>query len=424
MRQIPRDKAFDNSLAFLKEGYSFVSSRCDRLNSDIFRTRIMLNPVICMRGAEAAALFYEGDRFTRIGAMPTTVLHLLQDVGSVQSLDGAAHRNRKQMFMSMMSTHGIDRIAEIFAEEWRRAVPRWRERSPIVLQDEAGDVLTRTAMRWAGLSVEGDEVRQRRRELMAMIENAGSFGPSHLWARLLRRRSERWAARMMRGVRNGRIKAASGTPIAILADHRDSAGQRLTDDIAAVELLNLLRPIVAIGRFIVFAALALYQHPGWRHRIAGGDMVMLEPFVQEVRRYYPFFPVIGGRVRDEFVWQDYAFRRGAWVLLDLYGTNHDKRLWPEPEAFKPERFEGWQGDPNTLVPQGGGTFETGHRCPGEWITIAIMKEAVRLLSCEMSYEVPAQDLTVRLDRMPALPEEGFIIAEPKAAGAVCLHRST
>ncbi len=37
-------------------------------------------------------MFYSGDRFTRTGgAMPPTVLRLLQDKGSVQQLDGAAH---------------------------------------------------------------------------------------------------------------------------------------------------------------------------------------------------------------------------------------------------------------------------------------------------------------------------------------------
>ena len=38
--------------------------------------------------------------------------------------------------------------------------------------------------------------------------------------------------------------------------------------VAAVELLNLLRPTVAIARFIVFAALALHLHPEWRARVA------------------------------------------------------------------------------------------------------------------------------------------------------------
>jgi cytochrome P450 len=100
----------------------------------------------------------------------------------------------------------------------------------------------------------------------------------------------------------------------------------------------------------------------------------------------------GGRVLEPFAWLGYVLERQDWVLLDVYGTNHDARLWPEPEQFMPERFREWRGDPYTLIPQGGGAFETGHRCPGEWLTIALIKKAVRQLS-DTRYSVPDQDLS-------------------------------
>jgi fatty-acid peroxygenase len=174
--------------------------------------------------------------------------------------------------------------------------------------------------------------------------------------------------------------------------------------------LNVLRPTVAVGRFIVFAAHALHENPQWAEHFAAGDEEDLEGFVQEVRRYYPFFPVIGGRVRHPFIWRGHAFKTNDWVLLDLYGTDHDQGVWRQPHEFRPERFRAWQGDPNSLIPQGGGPYDTGHRCPGEGITIALMTQAVRMLTLEMSYSVPPQDLAIRLDRMPALPNGGFVVA--------------
>jgi fatty-acid peroxygenase len=81
---VPSDgHLIDATVALLREGYEFIPNRCGRLNSDIFLTRLMLRKVICMRGPEAAALFYGSDNLTRVGSMPQTVLRLLQNKGSV-----------------------------------------------------------------------------------------------------------------------------------------------------------------------------------------------------------------------------------------------------------------------------------------------------------------------------------------------------
>lgn len=120
---IPSDGAPDSTLAFLRDGYLFVSKRCDRLGSDLFSTRLMLRRAICMRGAAAAELFYGSDLFTRVGAMPITVLKLLQDFGSVQSLEGAAHQHRKRMFLSLVTPEAVAGLSELTEAEWLRRVP-------------------------------------------------------------------------------------------------------------------------------------------------------------------------------------------------------------------------------------------------------------------------------------------------------------
>ena len=75
----------------------------------------MLHPVYCAYGREAAEFFYGGERFGRVGAMPPGVLHLLQDVGSVQQLERLAHRHRKAMFHHLLGPVGVaalsDRVA-------------------------------------------------------------------------------------------------------------------------------------------------------------------------------------------------------------------------------------------------------------------------------------------------------------------------
>ena len=46
--------------------------------------------------------------------------------------------------------------------------------------------------------------------------------------------------------------------------------------------------------------------------------------------------------------------------------------------------------------------------PGEDLATRLMLLALQLL-LELRYEVPAQDLAIAMDRLPAIPGEGFII---------------
>jgi fatty-acid peroxygenase len=100
----------------------------------------------------------------------------------------------------------------------------------------------------------------------------------------------------------------------------------------------------------------------------------------------------------------------------VYGTDRDPRSWDEPDRFLPERFVGWPGDPYTFVPQGAGEHSGGHRCPGEWGTIALVRSAVRALTRDISYTVPDQDLRIARGHIPPRPASGFVLA-PTGAGA-------
>ncbi|MEV1332414.1 cytochrome P450 [Micromonospora costi] len=407
MATIPTDRVPDSTLALLREGYRYIGTRCDRYGSDVFQTRLLLRRTICMRGRPASVLFYDTERFERAGAMPVRVQWTLTGRGGVQSLDGAAHRDRKAMLMSLMTPSAIRHLGQLFDDEWRARISVWEGAGPVVLYRELGRMLTRAVCAWAGVPLADAQVTRRTADLHAMIGSGAAIGPVHWWGRLARRRGERWLAEVVDQVRAGTLPAPAGSALRVIAEYRDTRGRVLPRRIAAVELLNLLRPTVAVGRFIVFAALALHDHPAWRERVRE-DADATEPFVHEVRRYYPFFPAASARVRRPFEWHGYQFPRGRRVLLDLYGTNHHPSLWPEPERFRPERFADRRPDAYALVPQGGGEH-SGHRCAGEWITIELMKRAVTNLTSTIRYDVPPQDLAVDLRRLPALPPSGFVV---------------
>ena len=403
---IPDLGVLDSTAGFLADGYEFGRRRFARVGVDAFRTRLMGRPVTVLYGAEAARRFGDGHHFSRDRALPSTVQHLLQDKGSVQTLQDDQHRHRKSLFIEVLRPPQLERLRAAFAAEWREARSH-ADGAPMAVADASAVALTRAVLAWCGIPPQRVHTTRLSEHLVAMIDNAARLGPSHWRARLTRRRTERWAAQVIEAVREGRMPVASDAPIAALARHTDATGHPLTLDIAAVELLNLLRPTVAVSRFLAFAALALIEHPEWCARIRDGAPI--EWFVNEVRRTAPFFPVVGGTARSPFQWRGSRIAVGDWVLLDLWATNHDPRTWSEPDRFDPDRFADWNGDVNTLIPQGAGSLEEDHRCPGEGAAITLMGEFARSF-CAGEVHVPEQDFTVDLRRFPAMPADHVRVA--------------
>ena len=412
---IPRDRSVDSTLALLLDPYHFILKRCHLYGADLFKTRILLRPTICMTGPEAAELFYRQDLFVRHGATPDRIQKTLLGQGGVQGLDDEAHKHRKQMFISLMTSERVNYLKELTTESWRISTQNRAAKNQVVLYDEVQKLLTRAACTWAGVPLPESELGRRAAELTALFDSAGAVGPKHWWSRLSRQRSEGWIADVVESIRAGRLSPLEDSASHVIATWRDLDGQLLSPRIAAVELLNVLRPIIAVSVFITFAAHALNRFSGCRQELLADDE-NLELFVQEVRRFYPFFPAVMARARRDFDWNGYQFPRGRRVMLDLYGTNRDPRVWNAPEEFRPHRFRHWNGSPFNFIPQGGGDHELNHRCPGEWITIELMKVSCKFLTETIDYNVPDQDLEIDTRRLPALPRSRFVIGNVATRG--------
>jgi fatty-acid peroxygenase len=424
---IPRDPAPDSSIFLLREGYEFIWNRCRRFDSDLFQTRIMGKKTICIHGPEAAALFYDTTKFQRHRAVPRRVVTSLFGKGAVHTLDDAMHQTRKAAFLRLMTPAQMERLMAETAQCWRRAIGRWEQQSgPIVLLEEARCILAEAICNWAGVPIRPTELSERARDLANMVDAFGGFGPRLWQGKLARMRSERWIGRLIQQTRRGALHPDSNTALYAMAHHRDVNGKQLSTKTAAVELLNVLRPTVAIAWYVAFAALALHEHPEAREAIARepigeGAGKYADLFMQEVRRFYPFTPYLGAKVRSAFEWRGHAFEPGTLVLLDVYGTHHDPRVWTSAEVFQPERFREWGESLYDFMPQGGGEHATGHRCPGEWITMHNLTLALHFLTRCTTYDVaPDQDLTIDLTRMPTRPKSGFVIRNVRSTPALQL----
>lgn len=172
-----------------------------------------------------------------------------------------------------------------------------------------------------------------------------------------------------------------------------------------METLNLLRPLVAVSWLVSMGVRALEDLAVLRGRLAGGGISPIW-VAQEVRRVYPFAPALAATPTADLVWRGVEVPAGSLLVFDVWATDHDPDPHafdpdPAPHAFDPDRFATADPTPYDLVPQGGGEVSTGHRCPGEDLTLAVLATLLRALA--VARVRVGNGTGVRLDRMPPDP---------------------
>ncbi|MFL5998023.1 MAG: cytochrome P450 [Streptomyces sp.] len=409
----------DSSLALLAKGYTWLPERRLHTAAPLVRARLMGQQAVALHGPEAVRFFYDERHVERGTALPGPVLSTLFGHGAVHTLDGQEHRERKGMFLSLLTGPQtvaalVDRVTAV----WDEAVESWAGR-PVVLFDEASRILTRGVCQWAGIPL--DDPDSTARDMVAMVDGFATPGQRHWRARRARARSEAWLGGLVEEVRAGRATAPAGSALDTVVRHRDADGRLLDPHTAAVELLNVIRPTVAVCWFVSYAGHAL-RTPGVKERLREDDAAYAVAFAHELRRFYPFAPFLGGRAVTDLEWQGEPIPAGTLILLDLYGQNHDPDLWDEPYAFAPQRFVGRPPHRDELVPQGGADRATGHRCPGEDITVALLAALGPRLA-RLEYDVPDQDLRIPLTRIPARVRSGFVIQAVRTRVPAAAHGS-
>ncbi|MGZ9928773.1 cytochrome P450 [Streptomyces sp. NC-S4] len=406
----------DSTLALLTHGYAWAPElRRRHAGSTAVPTRLIGRPAILLHGPAAVDFFYDERHVLRHGALPGPVLDTLFGRGAVHTLDGESHRVRKELFTTrLMTPDGVDALGRLTREHWLRTVDGLRGRRA-VLFDEMAVALAAAVCEWSGIPLtEGAAARSLAEDCVAMVDGFATPGPHHWRARRARSRQESAFARLIADVRRGTATRPSGRGSDVLeavAGHRDADGSPLDLRTAAVELLNVLRPTVAITWFATFAAHALHRFPAVREELRANDGPYARAFAHEVRRCYPFVPFVGGLAARDLRFGGQEVPEGTLVLLDVPGHHRDPDLWPEPHRFDPRRFLGREPGPGELIAQGGGNPRTGHRCPGEDITIRLLAILAATLA-DLELDVPEQDLGIPVGRIPTRPRSGMIVQVP------------
>lgn len=431
----PRTLLRDDSLSLLIRGYGFgvhLWRRADR-GARAVPFRLLGREALFVRGEEGVRLFYDDSRISRHGAMPAFIQESLFGHGSVHSLDGADHRHRKATFVDVL--YDDDEVRRLLPEldrQWRGELDAWIAGGDHTAYDAAVGALGRAIMRWAGIpGTPAAQTRWARRQAQIVDGFGVPYSPEYLFALANRRWSDRHAGALVDAVRTGALDPAEGTALHAWAWHRDRSGRLLSAKQAGIEVQNSFRPMIAVSRFVAFAAKELHDRPDWRVRIAaetaerdslvGGELATM--FAQEIRRTAPFVPMLPAWADTDIELDEQRVAKGGRVVLDILGTDTDAQEWESPAHFDPERFRGIDDYEalEAFVPQGGADVRTGHRCPGEKLTIAGLAAAVAALS-DPRVRISGRGLEVSRRRMPTKPRSGGRVRSVDAPSACPFHR--
>jgi cytochrome P450 family 135 len=135
------------------------------------------------------------------------------------------------------------------------------------------------------------------------------------------------------------------------------------------ELRDQLMTLLLAGHETTATALAwtfdlLLRHPAelgrLRDSLEAGEEGYLKATIAESLRLRPVIPLAGRRLAEDLVTDDLELPAGTDVTAAIWLTHTNADLYPEPFAFRPERFLDQAPDTYAWIPYGGGV----RRCLG------------------------------------------------------------
>src|SRR4051794_10083614 len=203
--------------------------------------------------------------------------------------------------------------------------------------------------------------------------------------------------------------------LAMLVQARDEDGNSLTREDLRDELLAL----IGAGHETTAAAIAwgaefLAHDEALRERARNGDDDYLDALVKETLRIRSPLGASSVRVLDEpFEIGGHTIPAGVPILINGWGLHHDASLYPEPDAFRPERFLDRPPEPYTWLPFGGGA----HRCLGAALAELEIKVALGALLRRVDFTAADREPAPAVRRgVVVIPLGGARPLPPRGAG--------
>jgi cytochrome P450 len=429
----PSAPALVQTWRWLRWGSSLgLLERYQRQYGDVFRVEVLGPSYRCdgrrwPLSRRTCVVYSAPETIREIFALTGDVLHAGEALAPLEGvlgrraltlLDGAEHRDERRDMLALLSTDRLDRLEHRMVLAAARAVDRWTPGSGLDLWnliERTVDELNHAT----ALARHPDEVtwlrrmvhRARRGFLLRLFmqtvrggraEAGGRTDPSwravrDLVARQLhegRARTPRAETLLLDVLLEGN-PAPSEADLDVVVQRLMTLGAGMENTIAAVAwtCLHLLRNPEALER-------VRSEVRGDRSHVPRPDSY-LEAACKESLRLHPPFPFVIRRVAQPVSIGGFELAPGTLVVASLYLLHRRPELFPEPQAFRPERFMGERVRADAYLPFGTGP----RRCLGHAFAVRqiriMLAEIFRRFDLELESVAPIRAARRTITMVPA-----------------------
>jgi cytochrome P450 len=424
---------FLQSLSYLRDPFAYYRQLRERYGDPI--------TVPTTRGTVVVTGHPEGIRDV-FSARPDTfapwgtdALEPLTGEQAIFSKEGAEHQALRRLMMPPFHGERMHAYGHLFQEVTKRHAARLTPGRPFLMQDLAAAITLEAIIRAIFGVLDGADAERWTVALLRLIDAVdpasiffpflrhefGGIGP---WAKFVAARDavDRMIADMLA---ERRATGERGDDIlSLLMEARYEDGEGMSDS----ELRDQLVSLLVAGHETTSAALAwtfywLDRHPEVRSTLISelqtlGDapdpmalarLPYLDAVCNEALRLNPIVPDVYRTLRKPLTVRGWEVPAGLAVGVSIFLAHTNPEIYPDPEAFQPERFLDRTYSPFEFMPFGGGF----RRCIGSAFAMYEMKTVVATLLT--GYEM---HLTTK-DEIP--PARRNVTMGPRGGVEMVLH---
>jgi cytochrome P450 len=308
---------------------------------------------------------------------------------SVLTAVGPRHMRQRKLLLPPFHGEAIDQYTRMITDAAEREIDRWPVGKPMALAPRMQAITLDVIM--AGIfGVEGRPAPGTPEAALRLAVKKGvnastlptaqltellhlgreeAMGPLKLMLNML----DRPTYKVIRERRRATDLEERRDILSILLQARTEDGEALTDKELRDELLTLvLAGHETTANSLAWAWERLVRNPEPHAALVEavrrdeGAEERVEATIVETMRSRPVIPIIGRRVQVPWRLGDYAVEPGTAVAMSILLVHHREDVYPDPFAFRPERWLGRKPGTYDWIPFGGGI----RRCLGAALAMA------------------------------------------------------